>query len=50
MGNSACARTHFDVVGDFAFSFFKDYTAKCLESEYSDSQGHSKYMAIEIMS
>ncbi len=50
MGNSACARTHFDVLGDFAFSFFKNYTVKCLDKEYSDSQGHSKYIYIEIMS
>ncbi len=45
------ARTHFDVfLGDFAFSFFKNDTVKCLDNEYSDSQGHSKYMTIEIMS
>ncbi len=50
MGNSACAKTHFDVLGDFAFSFFKNYTVKCLDREYSDSQGHSKYMKIKIMS
>ncbi len=31
MGNSACARMHFDVLGDFAFSFFKNYTVKCLD-------------------
>ncbi len=47
MGNSACAKTNFDIVGDFAFSFFKNYTVKCLENEDSDSQGHSKYMLIE---
>ncbi len=35
MGNSACARTHFDVLGDFAFSFL---------------QGHSKYISMEKMS
>ncbi len=50
MGNSACARTQFDVLGDFAFSFFKNYTVKCLDREYSDSQGHSKYIYIERMS
>ncbi len=50
MGNSACAKTHFDVVGDFAFSFFKDYTAKCLVNEDSDSQGHFVYKFIERMS
>ncbi len=64
MGNSACAKTHLDVcefafsffnthldvVGDFAFSFFKNYTVKCLHNENSDSQGHSKYISIEIMS
>ncbi len=50
MGNSACARRHFDVLGDFAFSFFKNYTVKCLDREYSDSQGHSKYKSIEEMS
>ncbi len=27
--DSACAR-HFDVLGDFALSFFKNYTVKCL--------------------
>ncbi len=50
MGNSACARTHFDVLGDFAFSSFKHYTVKCLDREYSDSQGHSKYISIERLS
>ncbi len=50
MGNSACARTHFDVLGDFALSSFKNYTVKCLGREYSDSQGHSKYISIERMS
>ncbi len=50
MGHSACARTHFDVLGDFAFSFFKDYTVKCLDNEDSDSQGHSEYMKIKITS
>ncbi len=39
--DSACAKTHFDVFGDFAFSFFKNYTVKCLDNEDSDSQGHS---------
>ncbi len=50
MGNSACAKRHFDVLGDFAFSFFKDYTVKCLENENSDSQSHSKYISIKRMS
>ncbi len=50
MGNSACARTHFDVLGDFTFSSFKNHTVKCLENENSDSQDHSKYISIEIMS
>ncbi len=50
MGNSACARTHFEVLGDFVFSFFKNYTVKCLDNEHSDSQGHSKYKSIEEMS
>ncbi len=50
MGNSACAKRHFDVLGDFAFSFFKNYTVKCLDKENSDSQGHSKYISIEKMS
>ncbi len=50
MGNSACARTQFDVLGDFAFSFFKNYTVKCLDREYSDSQSHFKYISIEKMS
>ncbi len=50
MGNSACAKTHFDVLGDFAFSFLQNYTVKCLDNENSDSQGHSEYMKIKIMS
>ncbi len=50
MGNSACAKTNFDVVVDFAFSFLQNYTVKCLDSEDSDSQGHSKYISIEKMS
>ncbi len=50
MGNSACARTHFDVLDDFAFSFFKTYRVTCLDKEDSDSQGHSKYISIEKMS
>ncbi len=48
MGHSACAKTHFDVLGDFAFSFFKNYTVKCLDSEYSDSQGHSKSVVLKL--
>ncbi len=50
MGHSACARTYFDVLGEFSFSFLQNYTVKCLEREYSDSQGHSKYISIERMS
>ncbi len=50
MGHSACAKRHFDVLGDFAFSFFKKYTVKCLDKEDSDSQGQSKYISIKIMS
>ncbi len=50
MGNSACARTHFDVLGDFAFSFLKTYTVKCLDNEDSDIQGHCKFISIERMS
>ncbi len=49
MGNSAFAGTHFDVLGEFAFSFLQNYTVKCLYREYSDSQGHSKYISIERM-
>ncbi len=50
MGQSTCARTHFDVLGEFAFSFLQKCTVKCLEKEDSDSQGHSKYIFIERMS
>ncbi len=50
MGNSACARTHFDVLGDFAFSSFKKNTVKCLDNEDSDSQGHFVYIFIKRMS
>ncbi len=50
MGHSACARTHFDVLGDFAFSLFKNNTVKCLDRENSASQGHSKYISIEKIS
>ncbi len=50
MGHSECARTHFDVLGEFAFSFFKNYTVKCLDREDSDSQSHSKYISIDRMS
>ncbi len=49
-GKHVCARTHFDVLGDFAFSSFKTYTVKCLDKEDSDSQGHSKYISIKGMS
>ncbi len=50
MGHSASARTHFDVLGDFAFSFLQNYTVICLDNEDSDSQGHSVYKFIERMS
>ncbi len=50
MGHSACARTHFDVLGEFAFSLLKNYTVKCLDREYRESQGHSKYISIERVS
>ncbi len=50
MGHSASAKTHFDVVGDSAFIFLQNYTVKCLDNEYSDSQGHSVYISIERMS
>ncbi len=50
MGNSACARTHFDVFGDFAFSFFKNYTVKWIKKEDTDSQGYSAYISIERIS
>ncbi len=40
----------FNVLGEFAFSFFKNDTVKCLDNEYSDSQSHSKYISIERMS
>ncbi len=50
MGHSACAKRNFDVLGDFAFSFFKNYTVKCLDKEDSESQGHFKYISIERMS
>ncbi len=49
MGNSACAKTHLDVVGDFAFSFFQKLYIKCLDREYSDSQCNSKYISIDRM-
>ncbi len=41
---------HFVIVGEFVFSFFWNYTVKCLDNEDSDSQGHSQYMLIERMS
>ncbi len=50
MGHSACSKLHFDGLGDFAFSSFKNYTVKCIENEDSGSQGHSKYIYIERMS
>ncbi len=46
MGHRACAKLHFDVLGDFAFSSFKNYTVKCLDNENSDSQGHCEYIKI----
>ncbi len=30
--------------------FSENYTVKCLDKEYSDSQGHSEYISIERMS
>ncbi len=50
MGHSASAKTHFVVVGDFAFIFLQNNTVKCLDNEYSDSRGHSVYISIERMS
>ncbi len=50
MGHSSCAKRHFDVLGEFAFSFFKNYTVKFLYKEDSDSQGHSKYISFEKIS
>ncbi len=50
MGNSACAKRHFDVLGDFSFSFLQSYTVKCIDKEDSDSQGHSMHISIERMS
>ncbi len=46
MGHSACAKTHFVVMGNLAFIFRQNYTVKCLDNEYSDSQGHSEYIYI----
>ncbi len=46
MGHTASAKTHFVVVGDFAFIFLQNYTVKCINNEDSDSQGHSEYMSI----
>ncbi len=48
--HSACAKTHFVVVGDFAFIFLQNYTVKGIIYEDSDSQGHSVYISIERMS
>ncbi len=47
MGNSACARTPFVVLGDFAFIFLQNYTVKLIKNEDSGSQGHSVYISIE---
>ncbi len=33
MGNSACAKTNFDIVGDFAFSFGENYTVNALQKK-----------------
>ncbi len=49
MGNSACAKTHLDVFGDFAFRFVKN-TVQCLDKEDSDSQSHSNYISIDKIS
>ncbi len=49
-GDSASAKTHFVVWGDFACSFLQNYKVKCLENGYSDSQGHSEYISIGRMS
>ncbi len=50
MGNSACARMHFDVLGDFDFIFLQNYTVKFIKKEDTDSQGHSVYISIERIS
>ncbi len=50
MGHSASAKTHFDVVGEFAFILLQNYTVKCLDNAYSDNQGHSEYISIGRMS
>ncbi len=50
MGTVHVLGCYFDIVGEFVFSFFKDYTVKCLDNEDSDSQGHSKCISIERMS
>ncbi len=50
MGHSASAKTHFVVVGDFAFIFLQNCTVKLIKYEYSDSQGHSEYISIGRMS
>ncbi len=49
MGNSACAKRHFYVVGDLLLVFSKTYS-KMPYKEDSDSQGHSKYISIERIS
>ncbi len=38
------------VLGDFAFSSFKNYKVNCFDNEYTVSQGHSVYIFIERMS
>ncbi len=46
MGHCASAKTHFDALGDSAFSFLQNCRVKRLDSEYSESQGHSEYISI----
>ncbi len=36
--DSASAKTHFDVWGDFNFIFLQNYTVKLLEIEHTNSQ------------
>ncbi len=50
MGQSASARTHFNVLGDFASSFLQNNTVKCIKNEDSDIQGHSIHIYFERMS
>ncbi len=48
--DSACAKTHLVVLGDYAFIFLQNYTVKWIKKEDTDSQGHSAYMSIERIS